>query len=49
MIDLTVHNPHSPTVPVIMENTVDNTPIPLVLYAEKDIRSDVPVIGASSG
>jgi len=35
--------------PVIMENTVDNIPIPAVLYAEKDIRSDAPVIGVSNG
>jgi len=46
---LTVHDPHSPTMPVIKENTVDNVPIPAVLYAENDIRSDAPVIGVSSG
>lgn len=49
MNGLTVHDPHNPTVPVIIENTVDNIPIPVVLYAEKDIRSDAPVIGASNG
>jgi len=49
MIGLTVHNPHTPTVPVTTENTVDNIPIPVVLYAERDIRSDAPVIGASNG
>ena len=48
-IGLTVHDPHNPTVPVIIENTVDNVPIPVVLYAEKDIRSDAPVIGVSNG
>ena len=48
-ISLTVHNPHTPTVPVITENTIDNIPIPVVLYAERDIRSDAPVIGASNG
>jgi hypothetical protein len=32
-----------------MENTVDNIPIPVVLYAERDIRSDAPVIGESNG
>ena len=49
MSGLTVHNPHTPTVPVTTENTVDNIPIPVVLYAERDIRSDAPVIGASNG
>jgi len=47
--NMIVHKPHSPTIPVIMENTVDNIPILEVLYAEKDIRSDAPVIGVSSG
>ena len=49
MIGLTVHSPHTPTIPVITENTVDNIPTPVVLYAESDIRSDAPVIGASNG
>jgi hypothetical protein len=48
-IGLTVHNPHNPTVPVITENTVDNIPILVALYAENDIRRDAPVTGLSSG
>jgi len=44
-----VHDPHNPTVPVIVENAVDNIPIPVVLYAERDMRRDAPVIGISSG
>lgn len=46
---LTVHNPHNPTKPVIAENTVDNIPIPVALYAERDISNDAPVIGVSNG
>lgn len=49
IIGLTVHNPHNPTVPVSTENTVDSIPILAVLYAERDIRSDAPVIGVSNG
>jgi len=44
-----VHNPHNPAMPVMAENTVDNIPILVVLYAERDIRSDAPVIGVSNG
>lgn len=49
MIGLTVHNPHKPTVPVITKNTVDNIPIPVVLYAEMDMRRDAPVTGMRNG
>jgi hypothetical protein len=49
MIGLTVHKPHNPTIPVIMENTVDNIPIPVVLYAERDMRRDAPVVEVSNG
>jgi hypothetical protein len=34
---------------MITENTVDNIPIPVVLYAERDNKSDAPVIGVSNG
>jgi hypothetical protein len=32
-----------------MENTVDNIPIPGVLYAERDMKRDAPVMGVSNG
>ena len=49
IIDLTVHNPHSPITPVTMENRVDSIPIPVVLYAERDMRRVAPVIGVING
>lgn len=48
-IGLTVHRPHSPTIPVIVEKMVDSIPTPVELYAENDIRSDAPAIGARNG